>query len=104
MCTGRNPVGDYHTCLKFADTLFIRDYEKRQLGIKVCFFKDDEKPNKYGYQLDWAGKRSLSIVANRLQEMRYVLDTHTLRSSTQAYVVGKLQFAASLHHTLVFSN
>ena len=92
-----DPVGDYHTCLKFGETEFIREYEKRQLGIKVCFFKDDEKANKYGYYLDWVGKRPLSSVSNRLQELRYIWDTKTLRASTQAYVVGKLQFAASLH-------
>ena len=28
-----DPVADYHTDLKFGDTSFIRDYEKRQLGI-----------------------------------------------------------------------
>ena len=75
-----DPVADYHTDLKFGDTSFIRDYEKRQLGIKVCFFRDDEKPNKYGYQLDWVGKRPLSSVANRLQEMRYVHMGYTYSS------------------------
>ena len=90
-------VKNYHTTLMFGETPFIRDYEKRQLGIKVCFFKDDEKANNYGYFLDWVGKKPLSAVSNRLQERRYAWDTHTLRSCTQAYVVGKLQFAASLH-------
>ena len=73
-----DPSGDYHTCLKFGETEFIREYEKRQLGIKICLFKDDERANKYGRN-------------------RYIWDTKTLRASTQAYVVGKLQFAASLH-------
>ena len=92
-----DPVGDYHTDFMFDDVKFERGYDKRHLGIKINFFNDNEPANKYGYVIDWTAKKPISSVSNMLQEMKYAWDTSTLRNCTQAYVVGKLNFAASLH-------
>jgi len=74
-----------------------RSYSKRQLGINMHFYRDDQEPNDYGYFLEWQGKAPLSNLAYRLQDMKYVWDTEFLRTCVQSYVVGKLQFAASLY-------
>ena len=89
--------GIWDANLKFHTTKFDRGYQKRQLGVLVNLYKDSVPTNRYGYELEWRGKRPLSNVAYRLQEMKYSWDTSFLRTSVQAYVVGKLQFAAALY-------
>ena len=83
--------------LKFNTTQFDRGYEKRQLGVSVKLFRDTEQPNKYGYILEWKGKKPLSNLSYRLQEMRYIWSPEFIRTCVQAYVVGKLQFASALY-------
>jgi len=83
--------------LKFGEHVFDRAFQKRQLGVNIHLFKDDEQANEYGYRLEWEGKRPLSGLCYRLQDMKSVWTTEFMRTCVQAYVVGKLQFASSLY-------
>ena len=87
----------FDAVLKFDETQFERGFVKRMLGVQICMYRDDESSNKYGYFLKWESKRPLSSLSYRLQELKYVWDTHFIRRCVQAYVVGKIQFAASLY-------
>ena len=92
-----NQPGSYDANLYFGECKFERHYSKRQLGIAINVFKDDEPSNEHGYELEWSGKRPLAPLCYRLQDMKYVWDTEFMRKCTQAYVVGRLQFGSSLY-------
>ena len=83
--------------LKFDSTEFDRKYSKRQLGVSIALFSDNEESNSYGYKLLWESKRPLSGLCYRLQDMKYLWTTEFMRTCVQAYVVGKLQFASALY-------
>ena len=91
------PGSTWDASLKFDTTEFDRKYSKRQLGISVSLFKDDEQSNKYGYRLLWESKRPLSSLCYRLQDMKYLWSTEFMRTCVQAYAIGKLQFASALY-------
>ena len=93
----QDQTGIFDAQLKFGDCIFDREYTKRQLGIAIKVFKDSETSNAHGYELEWTGKRPLSPLCYRLQDMKYVWDTDFMRRCTQAYVVGRLQFGSSLY-------
>ena len=91
------PGSNWDATLKFDSTSFDRKYSKRQLGVSISLFADDEQSNEYGYRLLWESKRPLSGLSYRLQDMKYLWSTEFMRTCVQAYAVGKLQFASALY-------
>ena len=92
-----SPGSNWDAPLRFDSTSFDRKYSKRQLGVSISFFADDEQINEYGYRLLWASKRPLSGLSYILQDMKYLWSTEFMRTCVQAYAVGKLQFASALY-------
>jgi len=79
------------------ETPIERAYSKVQLGIRLRVFEDSEESNSFGYELEWRGKQPLARSAFRLQDVKYIWKPEFLRTCVQAYVVGKLQYGASLY-------
>jgi hypothetical protein len=83
--------------LKMGSYPIERDYEKVQLGITIQYFKDDDKSNDWGYQLAWKGKKPLSRVSYELQNTKFIWEPSFSRMSVSAYVIGMLNYGASLY-------
>ena len=89
---------DYNSIgLRMGEHPIERDYEKVQLGIRMRVFKDDEVPNKAGYELNWRGKEALSRLTYRLHDMKYSWLPEFTRTCVTSYVIGKLQYGSSLY-------
>ena len=74
-----------------------RGYEKKQLGISMRFFKDNEESNDKGYKLEWKTNTPLSMFAQRFQSMKHMWSPESLRTAVQSYVIGNINYATAMY-------